>query len=387
MRNVKRGGPYLPAIGPYTNDAYRAAGLEVDPKTGKVYMPKFGECALKEEITRTLELIDRQDYCNRFSWYNLPSGLTGNMVENMLYHRGNLCFFYDKTLNKFFMLPYALDGNIDVYGRFVTVHPLPYGSTSESKEEDKTEKQPRLVSDWLSEKKLRVIYEPLLPEEVAEDPDIIDNCCVLLHDHTPGLSQIVQPRRAMNRGIIGLESDLLPYMRTALLNSTGVRGIRVQSTDDSPQVKAASKAMNTAAINGEKYIPIVGSLEFQDLTDGSVANAEEFLLAMQSVDNFRISSLGIANGGLFQKKQQITDSQASVNGGTPSMTRDDCTFERQQFCDIVNSIWWGLGVACTPSESALGVDTNMDGVIDDEQDQSGVPGEQPANNEEGQETE
>lgn len=39
---------------------------------------------------------------------------------------------------------------------------------------------------------------------------------------------------------------------------------------------------------------------------------------------------------------------------------------RQNFCDIVNSIW-GLGIWCDISENAVAADRNMDGIIGDEQ--------------------
>lgn len=369
-------GPYLPAINPYTQDAYAAAGLQVNPKSGRVSVaPKNGLKCTKEDIQRQLTLVDRQDFVNRITWYNWPSGLNSQMVENMIYHKGDLCFFYSKELNRFFLLPYALEGGLDVYGRFVTVHPIPLTGTTEP--DDKTDNKPDLLTSWLADKHLRVLYEPVLPEDVIKDPSIMEDCCVLLHDYTPGLSQTVIPRAQLNRGLIDLESDMLPFLRTALLNSTGVRGVRVNTSDEAQEVDVASQSINDAALHGEKYVPIVGGLEFQDLTDGTVGKSEEFLLSMQSIDNLRLSTLGIQNGGLFQKKQSITDQQASVNGGTPSMTLNDCVSQRQLFCDIVNSVWWFLDLACESSEAAVGIDKNMDGEIMQEQDQSGVPGDQP----------
>lgn len=63
--------------------------------------------------------------------------------------------------------------------------------------------------------------------------------------------------------------------------------------------------------------------------------------------------------------------------GSVSFALQDGLAQRQRFCDIVNSIW-GIGIACEVSETASGMDKNMDGEISQEQDQSGTaPGEQP----------
>lgn len=60
-------------------------------------------------------------------------------------------------------------------------------------------------------------------------------------------------------------SDCIPYMRTALLNSTGVLGMRVNTEDEAASVFEASEAVNVAALTGKKYIPVVGSLDFQEM--------------------------------------------------------------------------------------------------------------------------
>ena len=87
---------------------YAQAGL--NPKTGLPY--KFGSsCAVKEDIKKFLRIIDEQDAVNRYTWFNLPCNLTSQELERMLYYKGQLCFFYDKDLDEFYFMPYALDRN------------------------------------------------------------------------------------------------------------------------------------------------------------------------------------------------------------------------------------------------------------------------------------
>ena len=118
-------------------------------------------------------------------------------------------------------------------------------------------------------------------------------------------------------------------------------------------------------------------LDFQDFTDGTIAKSEEFLLAMQSLDNIRLSGFGIENGGIFQKQERKLVAEADMAAGTVSFALQDGLAQRQRFCDIVNSIW-GIGIACEVSEIASGMDKNGDMEISQEQDQSGtMEGEQP----------
>ena len=98
---------------------------------------------------------------------------------------------------------------------------------------------------------------------------------------------------------------------------------------------------------------------------------------MQALDNFRLSLYGLDNGGLFQKKAHMLEAEQDMNAGNIKLVYQDGLTIRQKFCDIVNSIW-GLGIWCEASETVVGIDKNLDGEVADNQDQSGIPGEQDA---------
>ena len=363
MANNAR-GPYLPNIEPVI-----AAGI--NPKTRLPYK-MGGDSQLQSDMKRFIRIQDEQDAVNRYAWYNLPSNISSQEVERMLYYRGQLCFFYNKDLDQFYFLPFALSGTIDLYGRFNTIHPVPMSSGTTQDSDLKVKR----IADWLSTLQLNVAHGVILPEDLTEEH--LTESTVILRDYTNQLSQTVVPRQQLNDSLISAEADCIPFMRTALLNGTGVRGIRVNNEDEAFQVFEASKSINDAAIAGQKYIPMVGDgLDFQDFTDGSVMKAEEFLLAMQSLDNIRLSGYGIENGGIFRKKAHELQSEANLASGGASFSLQDGLAQRQWFCDIVNSIW-GIGIACEISEVASGIDKNMDGEISQEQDQTGtMEGEQP----------
>ena len=344
-----------------------AAGI--DPKTGLPLKATAGcKSGLKSDIKRQLRIIDEQDAINRFQWYNLPMDISSQELERLLYYKGQLCMFYFKELDKFFVMPFALDGTIDFYGRFNTIHPVPMaeGNTDEEKAQYKNQ------AAILSQIKLKVLYD--VPEEPLDDPS---QYCVIIRDYCQQLSQTIIPRQVVQDGLLDVMADCIPFMRTTLLNSTGVQGMRVGSEDEQSNVQAANMSIDRAALSGEKWIPVIGQLDFQDLTGGQVSKGEEYLMAMQSLDNFRLSTYGLENGGLFEKKQYQNNAQTMLNGsGQVGNPLQDSLSYRQRSCDIANAAW-GVGMVCEIGENALSLDTDMDGNAFENLDQSGVPGDQP----------
>lgn len=347
-------------------EPYIAAGI--DPKTGLPVKMSGGYdgCAITPgDIQRQLRILDEQNAINRFTWYNLPDGLTGELLERILYYKGQGMFF--KMSDKFYFLPYALDGTIDVYGRFTAVTPLPFnGSTSADG------KQKPLIEGLTYD----CVYDIMLPEDfISDDGNVnvdklqhtIDKSCVLLKDYTEQISQTVLSRQRLNDPLLGVMGECIPLLRTALFNSTGVQGLRVGDQSEYSNAEAANRSINNASLTGKRYVPVVGQLDFQDLAGGQVAKAEEFLLTMQSLDNYRLSLYGLDNGGLFQKKSHMLEAEQEMNAGNVGLILRDSLNQRQTFCNRVNSIW-GLGIWCEVSEVALGIDKSGDGTVGENED-------------------
>lgn len=99
-----------------------------DKQTKDAMLP--GRCyensPFKENIRKILRVNDEQLAVNRYRWYNLPPELSGNMIERILYYRGQAMLFYIPEMEKFYFLPYTLCGNLDIYGRYDRVKPLPF---------------------------------------------------------------------------------------------------------------------------------------------------------------------------------------------------------------------------------------------------------------------
>ena len=358
-KNNGKNNAFLPNLKPLID-----AGI--NPKSG-LPMKMKTDISLKEDIKKALRVMDEQDAVNRGKWYNIPCNLTSQDIERMLYYKGQLCFFYNKDLNEFFFLPFTLaakDGNgLDVYGRYNQVRPIAYNGGATEKDGQKYTPTP--IENYLSQLHLNVKYAPLI--EVTKE-DLL-NSAVILQDYTPQYSNMnIIPRWTINDSILDVMADCIPFMRTSLKLGTGVKGVRVQDGDQASEVMEANNAMEDAALKGQAWVPITSPIEIQELTDkNGVNNSEEYMLAMQSLDNFRLSLYGIDNGGLFEKKAHELQSEADLNGGPVGLVMQDAVTIRQNFCNIVNSIW-GLGLWYEPSETITKADTNGDGVMYDRDD-------------------
>lgn len=366
--------PKGPALFDYT--MWAKAGI--DPKTGLPDRYKNG-CSLKTNVKIQLRVKDEQDAINRYKAYNIPLNLSSQEIERMLYHKFELIFFYFEPLDEYYLMPYAFDDGLDFYGRPIYVHPVPYASGAEA-----DSNQLKAQREFLRTVKLKVIYDVQLPEDYINEEtgevdekkvkELLTTSAVIIRDYTPQWSENGIPRVQMQDALLDCMADCIPYSRTALKNSTGVRGMRVTNPDEYSNVLAANVMMEQAALHGDQNIPVVGQIDFQDLASGNIANAEEFFKSLQGYNNFRLSLYGLDNNGLYEKTAYVNNLQSGINNVGLSLT--DGLSQRQNACNIINSIW-GLGFWYDISESVSGADTNGDGITYDEEDQSGQTNNTP----------
>lgn len=293
---------------------------------------------LVDSIKGVVSVIDRQDAVNRYEWYNLPKGITSELIERVIYYKGSAIFFYMAENNSFYFLPYGLAGDIDIYGRYLEVTPLPFAGPTATTDDSGN---PR---SWIKEYTKRVIYE--VPIDYIPD---INKSCVILRDYVNGIEQNNQPRFKLNEVLVNLESQMIPFLRTALLGLTGISGLRVNSEDEQSNVRAAAQSVKQAALTGSCWIPVVGGLDFQNFDKPNIGDANQFLLSMQAIDNLRLSTLGLKNGGLFEKQGTILQSESDMANSNTDLILQDGLSIRQEFCNIVNKVF-NLHIWCEAKE-------------------------------------
>mgnify|MGYP003294043049 CR=1 FL=1 len=303
----------------------------INPKNGLPLRMGGSPSQLKNDIKKFLRNIDEQDAVNRYVWKNLPANITSQELERMLYYKGQLAFFYIEDLDEYFFMPYALDGTIDFYGRFNSIHPVPMANgTTENENWSKAQ------ANYLSRVILTCLYdEKQIEKHISEK----NKCCVLIHDYTKQLSQTIISRQIVNDPLLDVMAECVPFLRTSLISGSGIKGIRVNDADQQESVKDGSRSMLNAALTGDPWVPVVGNIEFQELTDGSVLKSEEYMLAMQSLDNLRLSGYGLENGGLFEKKSHLNDSENEINQSGVSLVMQDGLEIRKHFCDMINQLF------------------------------------------------
>lgn len=160
----------------------------------------------------------------------------------MLYYKGQLAFFYMPDLEEFYFMPYALDGTIDFYGRYNTIHPVPMTSGIE-------DKAGKAQAEYLSGIRLKCVYGLKMPEELTMED--IEGSAVLLHDYTKQLSQTIIPRVNINDPLLDMMAECPAYMRTALIEGTGVNGVRVNDADQQASVLEGANSLQDAALTGQ----------------------------------------------------------------------------------------------------------------------------------------
>ena len=357
-------------------DTLRAMGFkpeQVDKLCG--FLGKMGPCVDRvDAIRKILRKNDREQFVNRFQWHNLPNDLDGEFIERVLYYRYSGIFFYVPELETFNFLPYVGMG-LDEKGRYTRCKPLPFNG--------KSEKNTGELEVYIPGLEFKPVYditktEPRLEATYEGNVDIInpmvDNC-VILNSYCKDLSQKAIPEQALMDPLLDMMAEAAPLARTNLFANSGTKGMRVANQDEYSNVIAANDNLQRAALNGERFIPVVGMTEFQEFGDNKSASGDDFFMYMQTLDNIRLQSYGLKNNGIFEKSQYINDTMAGNIQANVGQIYQDALNQRQRFCDFVNAIW-GLGIWCSASETVTNTDTNMDGeVLDDQDGESIAPDE------------
>lgn len=303
---------------------------------------------VKNNIKRNLRIIDEQDAIKRYTWYNLPSDLDGALLERILYYKGQGLFFYVEAIDQFFFLPFALEGTIDVYGRYNNVRPLPFN-------DGKTDKNKRFnILHNLNRKVVKNLPDLLTYDEII-------NSGVILWDYSKQLSENNIPRVILNDPLLEYEAEMLSALRTSMINASGVSGLKVDGEDESNNVYTAQRQYYNASMTGQKWIPIIGlsSKEFQELDINGGKPSQEYLQVCQAIDNLRLSTYGIQNGGLFEKQGTIIQSEADFACSNTSLVMQDGLDQRQRFCNLINGLF-GLSVWCEITQPITALQPNQE---------------------------
>ena len=297
-------------------------------------------CALKN----IFQIQDRQDALTRYKWYNLPKGLTGKLIEQVLYLKGQAAVC--RVQDKFYFLPYTLaskDSNgIDCYGRYKGLTFVSMGSTNEDS------KQRKIFGNQVFE----ILYECAEKQETKENRSIYSKYAITLKDYTERfMGEVVQPRWIVNDALINLQAEVMLFARTASLSKTGVKSFKLESGDQVNDVESMNSTVYYNAIGCKLYTGVVGNIETQDLSaNNSAGDVSEFLTLAQALKNMRKGTYGLQNGGLMLKQSHMLNSEMQRNNGEDKSALDDGLYNRQYFCVLFYSVF-GYPIWCEVNEN------------------------------------
>ena len=299
----------------------------------KVAGKNDGTCDLKDQMRAIMRIMDEQDAIGRYKW-TLPKEkirMVSDEVERLVYYKGQIVLFKYKATDEYMMMPYT-GTRIDFNGRFSRCTPVPISNESENSLGQK-------LRDELSNLSLRIFYTVPTDEEIEKAGGPY-NCAVIIRDYpNQNNNQQIIPRWALNDPMLDMEAEIFPMARTARKNSTGVKGMEVNDEDEAQQVEDANEKLFEASLKGDTYIPILKKPSTHDLQDGNVAKSEEWMLALQSMENFRLGTYGIQNNGLFEKKAHVLEGEQDVNAGPTNSRMQRGLNIRKNSCEIATKIW------------------------------------------------
>lgn len=318
--------------------------------------------ALFDSMRIAFRIKDEQDAIESISWDLLPPGVPCDLPERILYYKGAAAWF--PIGGKWLLFPFT-GKNPDAWGRWQWLTPLPFTGTSDVKDKE--------IKPLFEDKWFRAVYEVPEPEEIT--PEYLESVCVPMYDYSRQLSQTVMPAAAVMSPLIDVMAEAIPFARTALINGTGISGYRISNENQTSEVYRAASAVYRAALNGERWVPMVEGTSAgggEQLPNATALNVQDNLLAAQSFDNLRLSFHGLSNGGIFEKKQKMLDNEVSMDMNQATRTLQNRVKLRQEACTILNSIT-GVIAWCDASENATAYDKNADGILMDDMTEDYVP--------------
>lgn len=292
-------------------------------------------------IKKALRIRGQAQFNTRFIWKGLPEGYDSQQIERMLYYRGLLGMFYDPEYG-FLILPAKQcssksNNSINFMGRWKFASPTPYNGAGEDKKETNEDKVSKLVLQSIGEK--QVLWSVPFVTEEEDAKNIIKNSCVLLYDYTPQISEIPIARQVLEDPFYDGEIEIVKMIRTASLNSTGVQWVRVSNEAEAQVMRDQFKIYDDMILNGVRYLCISATTEIQEGATKSTAQMQEFWTSFQSLENLRLSCIGMANDGIQQKSQyqNMQEQQLDNIGNSPVLL--DGWLQRVRFCTIANAVW------------------------------------------------
>lgn len=276
----------------------------------------------------------------RYMWTNVPFGLTQDLIERLLFFRGKGIFYFNDKVDKFQFLPFALNGNIDEYGRYMKCNTLPFTGMDEVPKNGKDKKLKSVVYE-----DLEIVYDIPYNEEMVRNVRKRKTVGIVLNDNSLAISQQPIIRSNYVRPVLHMMATLMQIINTAMYGNADHSLIQVQNESELESINHQINAINFDILKGRRFTPVVGEFPIVPIKTSNTANLEGLFGTFNSLTNFLKSITGVANAGVFDKKAHLLQEEQKLNGSNS----DDIYYNglrlRQEFCIMVQA-YYGYPVWC-----------------------------------------
>ena len=270
----------------------------------------------------------------RYMWLDVPPGLTADLIERVLFFRGKGVFYFNEKIEKFQFLPFALNGLIDEYGRYLKVNTLPFTGMEEK---PKKNNEKRLITTVYQD--LDIVYDLPYTEEAFRDIQKGKTVGIILNDSSLGISQQPIIRSNYVKPILHLLSTLIQIINTAMFGCADHNAVTVDNESEYESFNQQVDAINRDILLGRRFTPIIGKMPITPLKTGNTANLEGLFNTFNSLTNLLKSITGISNPGVFDKKAHLLQEEQALNGSNADDIYYNGLRMRQEFCLMVQAYY------------------------------------------------
>lgn len=262
--------------------------------------------ALGAEYRSFIRDLDIQEFSSRYKWTGLPSYISGWTIENMLYWRSSLVGYFDGDTLK--VLPYAQNGDLNIYSMPSKVYPISYTGTNEDG------------------KKLGI--ELVINRHGGKDTQANG---ALLYDRPP----FFQGSKPLCRGLLNdrVIDDQSAQLERLQLNLAASFKKGLFTAEDKGQAESIKRDIKDAYEDNSPFIVVKESMQ-SALKNGVFSTdipneSQQHIETYQSLNNIRKSSMGYCTNGAFQKKERVITSEKD-NENSSSYNMIDIGLEMRQ---------------------------------------------------------
>lgn len=308
-------------------------------QNGNAVTPDLLKCNLNyDSLYAIMREQNKNETLERYMWLNLPYGLTQDLIERVLFYRGKGVLYYNDNVGKFQFLPFALNGRIDEYGRYMRVNTLPFTGVTE---ENEKKKEKRLVYEELD-----IVYDLPYNEETLSLARSGKPVGIIINDSSLSVSQQPIIRSNYVQPVLRMLATLMQIINTAMFGNADHSLVQVENEGELDEINRAIEAINQDILKGKRFTPVAGTFPITPIKTSNTANLEGLFGCFNSLTNFLKSITGVANAGVFDKKAHLLQEEQKLNGSNSDDIYYNGLRMRQEACLLIQA-YYGYPVWCS----------------------------------------